>query len=139
MMERSITLFFLLGSMVYIWEANKLAFGSLLSPKSGFLPVLAGLTAIGLSAAILMKQCKEKTAKRAAKTDWMKFSFIIIGLLFYVTLLNVIGYFVTTFIFMIYLCKVADVAGWLTPLLIGAGVAMSLYLVFEQFLAVTLP
>lgn len=139
MAERIITLFFLLGSAVYVWEAQKLAFGVLLSPKSGFLPVLAGSAAIILSAVILVNQCNGKTAEKAEKNDWMKFFFIMIGLLFYVTLLNVIGYFITTFIFLIYLCKVADVAGWATPLLIGAGISISLYIVFEKFLAINLP
>ncbi|HWR08122.1 tripartite tricarboxylate transporter TctB family protein [Sporomusa sp.] len=138
MAERIITLSFLLGSIIYLFAAQQLTFGTIESPKSGFLPNLAGFVGIVLALVLLFNQrCTEMVKQDTV--NWTKFLFIIIGLLVYITILNTIGYLTAAFIFLLYLFKVADTMGWIVPIAMAAGTSVIFYLVFGHYLAVTLP
>lgn len=139
MAEKVITLFLLLGGLVYLRLARQLAFGTLTSPKSGFLPVLAGAVAVLLALALVIRQWRSPKPPPQSKVNWITFSLISIGLLFYITLLHIIGFFVVTFVFLFYFLKVADTPGWCVPFIVAAGSSTVFYLLFERYLAVTLP
>jgi len=139
MTEKIITLFFLLGSIVYLYLAGQLTFGTLQSPRSGFLPILSGVTAVVVALVLMFNQLRSKKSIPKNNVDWTKFIFILIGLLFYITIFNVIGYFSATFIFLFYLFKITDTTGWLLPLMMAAGSSTVFYLLFKYYLAVTLP
>ena len=139
MTEKIITLLFFLGSLTYLSWAQELTFGTLGSPKSGFLPTLAGTIALLLSLTLFCSPLQSKSTNEQEKVDWTKFIFIIIGLLFYILILKIIGYFAATFIFLFYLLKVADTSGWIFPLIISLGSSATFYLLFAYYLKVTLP
>ncbi|AIF53013.1 tripartite tricarboxylate transporter TctB family protein [Pelosinus sp. UFO1] len=139
MAEKIITFFFLLGSSSYLFFAQQFAFGTLNSPKSGFLPTLSGILALLLSLILLYNQLRSNKKVVLDKVNWTKFIFIIIGLLFYVSFLNIIGYFAATFIFLFYLFKVADTEGWLMPLLVSFSSSAIFYLIFANYLSIPLP
>ncbi|HWR42229.1 tripartite tricarboxylate transporter TctB family protein [Sporomusa sp.] len=139
MAERIITMSFLLGSIIYLFGAQQLTFGTVESPKSGFLPHLAGLVGIALSLVLLIIQLRTKKTIVKDTVDWTKFLFVIIGLLVYITILNTIGYLAAAFIFLLYLFKVADTGGWIFPVAMAACSSAVFYLVFGHYLAVTLP
>ncbi|MBP2627005.1 MAG: hypothetical protein H6Q68_1716 [Firmicutes bacterium] len=139
MTEKIIPFFFLLGSVVYLCLAGQLTFGTLQSPRSGFLPILAGITAVLFALFLIFKQLRSKESIPKENVDWTKFIFILIGLLFYITIFNIIGYFAATFIFLFYLFKIADTKGWIFPFMMAAGSSIVFYLLFKYFLAVTLP
>jgi hypothetical protein len=139
MADKLITLSVMVGSIIYLFEAQQLAFGSLESPKSGFLPMLAGAGALLLSLAILIRQWRSAERTNQEPVDWTKFIFVIIGLLFYITILTNIGYFAATLILLLYLFKVADTAGWLVPLLLAVISSVAFYLLFARYLAIPLP
>ncbi len=139
MAEKIITLFLLLGSLVYLLLARQFAFGTLVSPRSGFLPILAGAVAVILALALVVSQWRSPKLMQQTKVDWTRFSFIIIGLLFYITILRIIGFFVATFVFLFYFLKVADTPGWTAPFIVAAGSSVAFYLLFAHYLAVNLP
>jgi len=139
MTEKIITLCFLLGSIVYLCLARQLTFGTLQSPRSGFLPILAGVTAVAVALVLMLNQLATKKSRLSNHVDWTKFIFILIGLLFYITVFNILGYFTATLIFLFYLFKIVDMTGWLLPLLMAAGSATVFSLLFKYYLAVTLP
>lgn len=139
MSEKIITLLFFLGSITYLSWAQELTFGTLGSPKSGFLPTLAGTISLLLSLALYCIPVQSKSTNEQEEVDWTKFIFIIIGLLFYILILKIIGYFAATFIFLFYLLKVSDTSGWIFPLLISFGSSVTFYLLFAYYLKVTLP
>lgn len=139
MTEKIITSFFLLGSAAYLYFAGQLTFGSLQSPHSGFLPILVGIIALVVSLLLMFKQLQTKTSSSSNTVDWTKFIFILIGLLFYITVFNIIGYLTTTFIFLFYLFKIADTTGWLQPFAMAACSSTAFYFLFKYYLAVTLP
>lgn len=147
MIDRIISLFLLSGSIVYLFEAHQLTFGTIVSPKSGFLPLLAGTISSIFALTLIVNQLGTKKmieqeqgqGQGQEQVDWTKFLFVIIGLLFYIMILNIIGYFNATFIFLFYLFKVADTEGWIIPLLMAFCSSAVFYLVFNRYLAVTLP
>lgn len=139
MTEKLMTLFLLISSAAYLFHANKLGFGTLLNPMAGFVPTLAGVTAVLTALLLLYRQLRGQKAPVAETANWTKFIFISIGFLFYVAIFDRIGYFFATFIFLFYLFKVADTAGWRFPFLFSFGTSSLLYLLFKQYLGVTLP
>jgi putative tricarboxylic transport membrane protein len=139
MSEKTVSLFLFSGILSYLFFANQLAFGTFISPKSGFLPILAGTLGLILTLLLLLSQWRTEKTTQQPEMDWTRFIFIIIGLIFYVTMLNMIGYLAATFIFLLYLFKISDTPQWLLPLTIAASTALTFYLLFDRFLAVTLP
>lgn len=139
MTEKIITLSMLSGSIAYLFFAQQLTFGTLQLPKSGFLPTLAGIIGIIVAMILFCKELYSKEIQVYAKVDWTKFIFIIIGLLFYILLFNVIGYFASTFIFLFYLFKIADTTGWIIPFVMALTSSTLFHLIFKSYLAVTLP
>jgi len=139
MAEKIITILFLLGSIMYLYLTQDLTFGTLDSPKSGFLPVLAAILGILVALVLIIKKWHSKEITDQHHVNWTKFIFIIIGLLFYITIFNIIGYFVATFIFLFYFFKIADTTGWLLPAMLAAASASIFVLIFKYYLAVTLP
>ena len=92
-----------------------------------------------MSLTLFYSELQSKKTRRKEIVDWTKFLFIIIGLLFYIIILKIIGYFAATVIFLFYLLKVADTSGWIVPLLISFGTSVAFYLLFVYYLKVTLP
>lgn len=131
-------MFFLFFSLTYLFFARDLSFGALGAPKAGFLPTLAGIIGTLLSFFAVMQEVLRDKPKRPADFYWSKFLFTVIGLLFYVIVLNSIGYLVATFIVMLYWLKVTDTGGWATPFFVAAGVALAFSVLFKQ-LGVYLP
>lgn len=136
MMEKAVSWLFLLFSVIYFIMARQLSFGAIAAPKAGFLPVLAGSTAIVLAAALTIGRGRHTPP---SFTNWRKLTFILIGLLSYVALLSLTGYAIATFTVMLYLLKVTDTAGWLYPSLIAGVVSVGFYCLFESLLGVNLP
>jgi len=89
--------------------------------------------------ALMFTQLRLKKAPPQKTVDWTKFIFILIGLLFYITLFNILGYFTATFIFLFYFFKIADTPGWLFPCMMAVGSSTVFYLLFKDYLAVALP
>lgn len=139
-MERIMTSVLLLAAILYFAEAQTLAFGMPNAPKSGFLPILAGMIAI-LLAVVLLFQTKKKTKEQERKepVNWAKFNFILVGMVFYVTMLGTVGFLLSTWILLIYLFKVADTEGWFVPTMVGAVTSVSFYFLFVRYLLVPLP
>lgn len=139
MAEIMVSLFFLLLSLIYLFFAQDLTFGTLGAPKAGFLPMVAGGIAVVLSLMLVIKLVLQNRVKVTDATNWRKFILIIAGLVIYITILDVVGYFFATFIIMFYLLKVTDTIGWACPLFIAAGVSVVGYLLFREYLNVYLP
>ena len=139
MAERFVTLLIVLCSTIYLLEARSLTFGSLASPKSGFVPILAGTVTLSISLWLLAKQIFSSKRSTPERIDWTKFIFIIIGFLFYTMILDNIGYFPATGLLLFYLFKVPDTQGWIFPLVLASGCSLAFYLLFANYLAIPLP
>lgn len=139
MTEKIIAVLWLIGSLFYLFFTQQLAFGTLHSPKAGFLPSLAGVISLSLAVIFIVQLWAKKEKRMEPSVNWTKFIFTILGFLFYLVILSSIGYFVATFVILFYLFKIADTKGWIIPLLLTSGSLGILYLLFDRFLALTLP
>lgn len=139
MIERALSAFFLLFSLGYLYAATGFSFGSLSSPKSGFLPMVAGTAAALLAlinlVGVFRKGDARATISRAVLAKIGLFS-AVIGL--YLVLLKVAGFAAATFVALLLLLKVTKTKGWLLPVLVAGGVAVGAKLTFG-YLGVIFP
>lgn len=140
MVRKFMALFFLVVSAVYFYTALKeLSFGTLRAPKAGFLPAIVGCGAVVLSAINFIRTLRTREGDDTPETALRKVAWFVLGLVVYLILIGLIGFWVSTFIAMIYLLKVSDTKGWTVPLLVSAGVSAGLYFVFGYLLQVSFP
>ena len=139
MAERIITLFFLLLNTVYLFYSLQLTFGTLQSPKSGFLPLITAAIGLIITIILLLRQWSVKKVFLQDDIDWTKFIFVVIGLLFYITSLNAIGYFTATFMTLFYFFKIGDMTDCTLPFTMALSSSTVLYLLFDYYLAIPLP
>lgn len=139
MLERIATCFFLGVSLFYLFFAQELSFGMIAAPKAGFLPILAGTAACVLTVAIWVSRKSKELTAGITGIYWRKLFFIILGLIFYIIFLQMVGYIAATVMFLFYLFKVTDTVGWLAPGVLSTTVAISFFIVFVKLLGVILP
>lgn len=140
MTEKILTAMFAIVSLLYLYFAHQLSFGSLQNPQSGFLPITIGIIAIILSFILIIKQLRSTKAESAELVNWTKFTFIFLGLIFYILFFKFLGYFFSTLFFLLYLLKIAsEKTDWWNPFIISFISSTSFYLLFKYYLDVTLP
>jgi putative tricarboxylic transport membrane protein len=132
-------------ALAFTWGGLRLGVGSLHRPGPGFIPSMIGVLLLLLSAALLLitlSQGKNEQAKVALwkeKGSWEKILSSFIALLFYLILLNPLGYLVTTFLFLTYLIRFVSGKGWRLALGIAILTSGASYLLFAIGLEVRLP
>lgn len=139
MVEKILTGFFLLVSVVYLLTSRGMAFGSMNSPKSGFLPAVVGVAATILALILFISVMVKGKKLEKIEINWEKLVMFLGGILAYIIFLNIIGYRMATFIVMFILLKVTKTKGWIIPLLVSAGVSFGFYYLFQVLLGVRLP
>lgn len=147
MVEKVVSGSLVIFSMVYLFMARGLPFGSVSQPGVGFMPAIAGTIAMILSIInfilIMMKKDYKKPKKEGGGTapelDILKLVKFAAGCLAYVLMLDHIGFLISTLVVMVYLLKVTEVEGWILPILISAGTSLGFYFLFEKMLGVMLP
>lgn len=139
MVEKLLSVFFLVISLVYTYYAGDLSFGTFMAPKAGFLPMISGGIAILLALVMVIKPLRSECTGGTVKVNWRKLIFIILGLAAYLTLFKLVGYMMATLIIMVYLLKMMDTPGWMAPGLLSTVIAIGFYFVFEKLLGSKLP
>lgn len=139
MLEKLVTLGFLIFSCIFTAEAHEYLFGTFKSPQSGFLPTIAGWVAITLATFLLVGQLLQKHIISTGEINWRKCIYAMGGLFLYIMLLNITGYIIATFVALLFWIKVAETEGWAKPYFISSGTALILYAVFVKFLGVNFP
>lgn len=141
MAERILIFFLLFFSTLYFYAARKLEFGTILKPMAGFLPSIAGFLAILLLVYLLIANItkKEYLTLPQIKTNWTRFVFICVGLIFFTVIVHFLGYFIATFLLLFYLFKITGASGVFTPCLVSLASATFFYILFVVYLTVPLP
>jgi putative tricarboxylic transport membrane protein len=84
---------------------------------------------------------KEKTKGKEAwmNVNWKSFLFTLLALFVYALLLEPLGFYITTFMFLFFLFKLTEPKRWLMPIVFsGISVILS-YLIFSIWLKVQFP
>jgi putative tricarboxylic transport membrane protein len=138
----SLILFLLSG--YFAVESRKLPMSDGLSPGAGFLPFWIGVFMGGLSILLFIQSIRmdPSTGKRVflKKDQGLRDIVWITSSLFaYCGCILLIGYPISTFLFLLFLLKVVGRYGYKISLGISAGLTAALYGIFESWLDMAFP
>ncbi len=133
---------FILGFSIFIaLSALKLGIGTINDPGPGFVPFLCAVLLFILSCLLSLKFLKEDISHETSERNvrYGKIIFIIVILLGYSLLLDSIGFFIITFMFMFVLSLMESRKALVSALVGGIVTTISAYILFELLLGVRFP
>ncbi len=138
------SLFCLSLGLVFLGGGVKMGLGPLNSPGPGFFPAVIGGVLSSLSAALLVAAARrqrpsEKKSFWKREGSWAKILPSLLSLVFYLAFLDILGYLLTTSLFIMFLLKFVGKKGWGTSILMALIVSASSYALFRMGLGVLLP
>ncbi len=114
-------------------------------PGPAFLPFWLGVL-LAVFATILFVSAwrrpateKESEAVFPGKQALLIITLVMIGLAGYIFLIEVLGYLVDTFLFIVFLMKVVQHEKWSLTLMVAVGSTAALFITFQILLQITLP
>ena len=140
-----ITGFVLLALSGYVvWESWMMPASATFGPGSGFLPLWLGILMVVLSVILITgawfrKPDPDEQGPFPVGQALIRVSAVIVGLAVYISLMEVLGFVLNTFLFVSYLMLVVEREKWK----LAGGVALlttaGLYIIFQVLLRITLP
>lgn len=139
-------IFFILGMILCI-GSFKLNLGYFRKPGPGFMPFLSGaflglLGLILMFSSILKRLSEEEELNRKkiwVKDNWKRILFYLSALFGYGLVLNLLGFLITTFVFLFFLFKLTEPKKYMMPLVLSVGSVIVSYLIFWVWLRSPLP
>ena len=129
----------LLIGVAVIVDSSQLTFGSIRYPGPGFLPCFAGATLAILSCYCMVKGLLIKKKVKLFDHSIMGVVIVVTSLILYVLVLRSLGYFLATFVLLVFLFKTGGFRRWAFVVL-GALLTVSInYLVFSYWLSIRFP
>jgi len=118
--------------------------GKASSPGSGFFPFLTGCLLIFLSLMYLIKlfffpEMRKEGERFRERPRWNRQVLAVASLVAYVLLLSVLGYLVTTFLFIVFLIRLIEPLRWSTTLVVAAATVAITYFIFDYWLMCQFP
>jgi len=132
---------FLVFSCLIMIESVRLRLDDIRDPGPGFVPFFLGLTLAGLSIIAFIFPDSQKKMK-AFWNDWRKgraIIFIFAGLVVYLALVRVLGFYIDTFLLMVFLLKMSGEKGIKRPLVVALLTVGITYLLFHKLLFIPFP
>ena len=132
-------------SGLVIWEASQMPPSATFGPGSGFLPfwlgVLLAVLATILFVSAWRRQATEKDSEPVFPEKQALFAItsVLVGLAGYILLIEVLGYLVDTFLFIVFLMKAVEREKWPLTLMVAVGTTAVLFITFQFLLRITLP
>jgi putative tricarboxylic transport membrane protein len=113
-------------------------------PGAGFLPFWLGVAMAALSIILLVNAIREPAlagGRSPFPTGWKLLPILetIGGLAGFILLLETLGFLLSIAVLTAFLLRVVEREGWGTTLLVAAGNAGALYIIFKVLLGVSLP
>jgi len=144
--EIIVSLILILLSSLFCFFSLKLGMGSIKDPGSGFIPFLTGCSLIALSLFVMLFEGKA-TRKAGSKPRLFKRTdfglapslLVLISLLIYVLILDILGFVLSTFLFLTFLFNISEKRNWKIALGASICITTSAYLVFDYLLEIAFP
>ena len=115
-------------------------------PQEGFFPLLIAIIIIGLSLLLLIQsvflrnQEKENVpVKKEGKINLSRVLSYIIATLLYGTLLEGIGFLISSILLLVFILRVVEKRSWKVTIVLGSASVLISYILFAYFLGVPLP
>lgn len=128
-----------------ILETWRMPASATFGPGPAFLPfwlaVLLAVFATILFVSALQRQATEKDHHSIfpGKEALLAITLVMVGLGFYILLIEVVGYLADTFLFIVFLMKAVEREKWPLTLMVAVGTTAVLFLTFQYLLQITLP
>lgn len=139
--DRIVSTVFLVFSCLIMIESVRLKLDDIRDPGPGFVPFFLGLTLAILSIIALIHPDTQKKMV-AFWNDWQKgrgIIFIFAGLVVYLLLVRILGFYIDTFLLMTFLLKLSGEKGVKRPLLVSLLTVGVTYLLFYKLLFIPFP
>jgi putative tricarboxylic transport membrane protein len=139
------SLVWLLVGWGFLWGGYSLGMGPWNAPGPGFFPILIGSLLCLLAVVFFIQSVlgRERVQKQVPfwkeKTSWKKVSYSLLALIFYLLVLNGLGFITTTFLFLFFVFKFVGKKRWQSSLLVALLASAITFLVFKTALEVPLP
>ena len=141
--DRISAIFFLIIGGFFALYARSVDIGTWQEPGPGFLPFWAGLTIAIMSLALLLKNLKRKGPVRPSffpeSESWKRVLTTFLALIVYNFIFDLLGFALTTFLFVGFLVKFIFPQSWARTLIVAASAAIIARLLFINFLETQLP
>ncbi|MFJ8234510.1 tripartite tricarboxylate transporter TctB family protein [Ureibacillus sp. NPDC094379] len=128
-------------SILFVVESFKIsgsAYGSAIGPKT--YPLILGIILGLLSLRLLYESFKSKEeSKEKADIDYKRFGIIFISAILYVFLLEIIGYVLSTFLFLLISFQVMEKGKILSTIIVSAIFTFGVYFMYVSLLGGSLP
>jgi putative tricarboxylic transport membrane protein len=140
--DRYTSITFLLIGLLFVVESTKIAnsaYGSSVGPK--IFPLWLGIILILLSLRLLYETFKYKTEAAASteKLQYKKFLIIFISAVLYAFLLEIIGYVIATFAFLLIAFQTMERGRIVQSIIIATVFSVGVYYFFAEILGGSLP
>ena len=141
--DRISAIFFLIIGGFFALYARSVDIGTWQEPGPGFLPFWAGLTIAIMSLALLLKNLKRKGPVRPSffpeSESWKRVLTTFLALIVYNFIFDLLGFALTTFLFVGVLVKFIFPQSWAKTLIVAVSAAIIARLLFINFLETQLP
>lgn len=128
---------------VAAWQSALYGLGQWSAPGPGFLPFGASLLILALALVLLTRELRSRVTLGPATVSAGKsvrdVAAVVVAMLAYAALLSVLGFLLTTALFMAFLLKFVGHKGWLVTALVSVSVAVAAHILFVVLLAVQMP
>lgn len=141
--DKIASLIFLVIGLIFVFEALKIsdsAYGSNVGPK--IFPLGLGIMLIVLSVSLIIQTFRQKaqsSGEEFSSPQYKRFFIILAAAIGYVLLLDVLGYVITTFAFLLIAFQTLERGKWLHSIVIAALFSGIIYFGFVQILGGSLP
>jgi hypothetical protein len=129
----------LLGIVITIVSLGY-GFGSLRRPGPGLYPFFIGVAVLVLSLFVTISELRSKTDPHLMGRGGIKtFVLMIVTFCLWILIMPLLGYVIVTLLATYAFCKTMKLEGWWKPLVVSAGTAFFIYLLFDYMLYIDLP
>jgi putative tricarboxylic transport membrane protein len=126
-------------------EAWRMPSSATFGPGAGFLPFWLGVVLAAMATILFVSAWrrpateKDSEAVFPVKKALFAITSVLVGLAGYIILIEVLGYLVDTFLFILFLMKVVEREKWPLTLMVAVGTTAVLFITFQFLLQITLP
>ena len=126
-----------------LFEASRLAFGSIRVPQTGFFPSILAILLLFFSIALLVQTCRqaggESGEQPITSEAWIRISITLAAMLGFALVLEKLGFLLSTFTVMLVLLRVIEPQKWPRVLAVALATALISYFLFGRLLNIPLP
>jgi putative tricarboxylic transport membrane protein len=143
--ERIVSVIWLIVGGAVMHTSYGLGFGSGGEPGSGFLPMIAGGFICAMAVIVYIQTYKNKKmaesrfADHWRGTDWHRAVILVLLTIAFISLIEVLGYFVTSILLLVIIMKALEKLSWFKSIFIPIVTVTLTYLLFTSMLDTNMP